>query len=49
MRFSFFQKLDFLGCQGGERAKNGPKGQKNLSHSISETVPHMIVVFGTYV
>ena len=50
MCFSFFQKFDFLGFKGGKRAKNDPKGQKTcLSHSFSETVSHMIVVFGTHV
>ena len=28
--FSFFQNFDFLGCQWGKSAKNGPKWQKIL-------------------
>ena len=32
----------------GVKGKNGPKGQnKFVSHCLSGTVPHMIVVFGT--
>ena len=27
--FSFFQNFDFLGCEGGKRAENGPKWEKN--------------------
>ena len=41
MRFSFFQNFDLLGWVkgqkmggGGKRAKNGSKGQKNLSVSL---------------
>ena len=45
--FLFFQNFDFP-CKV---AKNEPKWQSTLSVSphISGTVPHMIVVFGTYV
>ena len=47
--FFHFSKFWFLGGQGDERAKNGPKWQKILSVSlhISETVHYMIVIFGT--
>ena len=47
---SFFLNFDFLGCYGAKWQKNDPKWPKNLSFSlhISGTIPHMIVVFGTF-
>ena len=52
MLLLFFQNFGFSGCKGG----GGGKGQKvaqndkkNLSHSISQELPHMIMVFGTHV
>ena len=49
--FSFFKNIDFPGCQGAERAKNGPKWQKSLSVAlhISGTIHCMIVIYGANV
>ena len=48
--FFVFSKSWFSGLLGagrrGKKAKNGPKWQKNLSNSISQELPHMIVAFG---
>ena len=48
--FHFF-KIVIFDVAGSERAKNGPKWQKNLliSLCISQTMHHMIVIFGTHV
>ena len=50
MLFSFFQNFGFSCCYGGKREKNGTKWQSILSAllPISETIPNMIVVFGTH-
>ena len=43
------KNFDFPGCQGAERAKNGPKCRKFcLSHIISQE-PYMIFIYGTHV
>ena len=49
--FIFFWKFWFSGfLRGGIRAKNDPKWQKNLSHSVSQKLYlTAIVVFGTHV
>ena len=54
MFFSFFQKFDLSACLGvrggeGNRGKNGPKLQKNLSvvPFVSETIYHMVFIYGT--
>ena len=46
-----FQNIDFFGCYGGKRAKNGPKLQKIVSvmFHISGTIHHMIVIYGSHV
>ena len=42
MFFSFFQNLNLLGFWVGDRAKNSPKLEKIISHTlhISETIHH---------
>ena len=40
--------VDFPGCQGAARAKNGPKCHKFLSVAsyVSGTIYHIILIFG---
>ena len=49
--FFIFQNFDFSGYQGAERAKNGPKWQKNLSVTpyISGTIYHMSFICSTQI
>ena len=48
--FLFFLNFDFLGCEGGKRAKNSPKWKITITSvmcHIAGTVWHMIMIFGT--
>ena len=49
--FFIFQNFDFTDYQGAERAKNGPKWQKNLSVTpfISGTIYHMSFICSTQI
>ena len=49
--FLFFQNFDFLGCSMGNRAKNDPQLEKNVSVTlhISRTIHHMIFICGAQV
>ena len=49
--FSFFQNFDFLAVRGVKRAKNSPKWEitiTSVTHHISGTVHHLIIIFGTH-
>ena len=47
---SFFQNFRFLGYLWGKRTKNGPKWIiiTSVTHHISGTVHHLIIIFGTH-
>ena len=49
MRFHFFKILIFWVVWGLKGQKMAQKDKICLSHSVSETIPQMIVVFGTHV
>ena len=51
--FHFFQNFYFSGCQRGKRAKNSPKWETTITsvsvtHHISGTIHHLIIIFGTH-
>ena len=50
--FSLFWNFHFSGCMEGKKTKNSPKWKTaitSLTHHISGTVWHMIMIFGTLV